>query len=171
MKCSPSIDALGSELGADVSKLQSLHGLVQSSQIWSSNPLTQIGRSTFVFTLSRSLPVSLCSDHQYFVFPHRSQRHALCRPIYCMRWQIENVPSQSRLPSCHPLTAETAPADVSMGGGGWFHIQLSAAPNFSIQGLEGDRFQNPNHFSFIYAASLTVEIVSRHKPRVRLQNK
>lgn len=40
-------------------------------------------------------------------------------------------------------------------------IHLSAAANFSIQGLEGDRFQNSDHFSFIYAASLTVEIVSR----------
>lgn len=140
----------------------------------------RIGCSTFVFILFRSLPVSLCSDHQYFLFPPKIS--AMPCVIYCMRWQIENVPSQSRLPSCLPLTADTAPAFFLQSRhfyrrGGRFisicqlHLTL-ASRDWKVAGFSAQLIgKNPNHFSFIYAALLTVEIVSRHKPRVRPQDK
>lgn len=118
----------------------------------------------FVLILSWFLPVSLCSD-DYFLFLHKNQRHAPCRLIYCTRWQINDVPSQSWLPSCRPLTAETAPAFFGVAGekeGSISICQLHptlASRNWKVTDFSARlRGRNPNHFSFIYAATLTVEI-------------
>lgn len=129
--------------------------------MWISNPPAQTGCSTFLM-LTSSLTV-----FRSWIFSILPQKSAACSVSAHLLYELANwlCPQSESLSSRHPLTAKTAPAffcraAVSIGGVG-VRIHLSAAADFSIQGLEGDRVQNSDHFSFIYAASLTVEIVSR----------